>query len=174
MKSSHIGNFVDHASRILASPLPRRQAFRTLGYAVTTTLFGAFGIKRAMAVGPCHPACTGGQTCCPGIFGEPFCAPVGATCCGQTYCRSGQICCHLNSGISYCAPAGRVCCGLITCSSGQTCCTTPLFGLTFCITSGHTCCGFTSCGTSQTCCANLTCCGTNQACHNGRCVASQS
>ena len=117
-----VGNTIDEAARILASPLPRRQALRALGNILIGSLLAALGVKQANA--GCIPGCASGQTCCPGLFGnvvKPFCIAAGRICCGSTSCASGQTCCT-DEGQYFCVAGGRTCCGLSSCASNQSCC----------------------------------------------------
>lgn len=188
------GNLVDDAARILASPMPRRQAVKALSRVLAGSLFAAFGVVRADAQSfKCgNSTCAAGQTCCTGPNGT-FCSVVGGACCGTTSCGATQICCTGTYGQNFCA-TGATCCANFSCSAGQSCCTTPGGGQQFCSSTGQSCCGYTSCytGTQQCCgggttagsvpfCANSTAtccgntsCGTNQACVAGRCQASQA
>lgn len=86
----------DEIARILASPMPRRQALRLLGGALVGGIVGALGIKQAAAQVPCSPSapCPTGQKCCPGRAGTclPYCAGVKDNCCGCVNCPATQRC----------------------------------------------------------------------------------
>lgn len=172
-----MSNRLDDAARILASPLPRRQALRLAGGALAGYVLSTFGIRRAKAQNAPNTAtakcgdhtCAKGQTCC-NTGKTPFCVTQGRTCCGNTSCGNGQACCSTGS-TPFCVTQGRTCCGNTSCGNGQGCCHTG--STPFCAEQGKTCCGNTSCGTSQTCCTNV-CCAEHLICSNGRCTASRS
>lgn len=86
----------DEIARILASPMPRRQAFRLLGGALVGGIVGALGIKQAAAQGAScgNGTCASGQKCCPGRAGvcTAFCADVQERCCGCVRCPETQRC----------------------------------------------------------------------------------
>lgn len=139
---------IDDVARILASPMPRRQALRFLSGALASGVLGTFGAKWADAA-----AC-----------------PKGTTACGTTCCEKGKACCT-SSSKPFCITAGKICCGSTSCDHGQTCCTTS--ARPFCATAGKTCCGSTSCSKGQTCC-NGVCCQAHQVCVKGRCQVSNT
>lgn len=107
----------DDVARILASPIPRRQAFKLVGGALAGAFLSSIGIQRASAAA-CNPACKKNEQCCPGGpggSGSPFCANQSQICCHGTTCPPGQLCCstrqgdgHGNVG-SYCANKGHGC-----------------------------------------------------------------
>jgi hypothetical protein len=173
-----MGNLFDDAARILASPLPRRQALKALGRVLTGSLLAAFGVRQAESQSnggnssPCRPACGRDQICCPGGGGPAFCIGSGRSCCGKESCGPGSVCCTGPRGSRFCSGEGRRCCGATSCGPAEECCTTG--SEPFCALRGATCCGNTSCGRTETCCANTVCCGANQACRSGRCQASRS
>src|SRR5438128_1094188 len=108
----------DEVARILASPMPRRQAFRLLGGALVGGIVAALGVERASGRPPaCSPPCGAGKQCCGNT-----CRPSTETCCGNTSCRSDQQCC----GGSTCRPSTETCCGTtgLSCKSTTPCCTT--------------------------------------------------
>ncbi len=141
--------FLDDFARILASPLPRRQALKMAG----TVFAGAFlsrgsTLQAAGACGALKQAC-GTKLCC--VIATQkcctngavyFCTGLTATCCGSTSCPAGQICCRTGA-VPFCAPHGNVCCGTTSCSNGQTCCTNV-------------------------------CCAKGLACYKGRCYSSKA
>ncbi len=141
--------FIDDVSRILASPLPRRQALKMAG----TALAGIFlskssTLQAAGACGTLKTAC-GTKICC-----------VTAT----------EKCCT-NGTVYFCALIGATCCGTVSCPAGQTCCrtgTTP-----FCAPRGNVCCGTTSCSAGESCCGSV-CCAKGLSCYKGRCYSSQA
>ena len=143
----------DDVARILASPLPRRQALKLVGGALAGGVLGALGVNPAAA--------QSNATKC----------KIGTFACGTGCCSSNtQTCCTTGTS-PFCVSKGKICCGSTSCSNNQTCCTTG--SKPFCATKGKTCCGSTSCSSDQTCC-NGTCCAKGQKCVNGRCEASKS
>jgi len=184
---------VDEVARILASPMPRRQAFRLLGGVVAGSIAGALGVKRAQAqFAPVsfRPSCSRIQQCCAGS--PNHCEPTGRTCCGQTSCPASLACCTTGSR-PFCATVpNSKCCGNTACRPGYTCCTTASNGQPFCATGANAnCCGNSACSSGQTCCKTAPngrpfcatvprggfCCGNTfcragQSCLNGRCQAS--
>jgi hypothetical protein len=182
-----MGNLVDDAARILASPMPRRQAVQALSRVLMGSLLAALGVRDSQGQASCRPPCSGGQQCCPGGDGDNdaddrgrgFCVGSSRTCCGSTSCAAGQTCCTGRNGQKFCIDAGRTCCGDDAddaCRAGQTCCT-GRGGRRFCSSSGGTCCGDTSCTSDQRCCttgsqpfcgrSDATCCG-NTSCVRGQ------
>ena len=86
-------------SRVLSSPIPRRQAFRIAASMAAGALFSVIGMqKTAMAL-----ACSTGFTAC------------GTACCNN----SNQICC--NATTNACCATSLVCCNGKCCAPGQVC-----------------------------------------------------
>jgi len=103
-------NLFDEIARVLASPMPRRQA---LGH-IIGGLFGAAAI--AAWPGRAHAAdsCKKDGDCGTGMF-----------CCNKKVCcSSGELCCGPGAN-SICCPAGGSCCGnganTICCQPGEVC-----------------------------------------------------
>ena len=119
MKNYQTGNLVDDAARILASPLPRRQALKALSGVLTGGLLAALGVRQAAAQ-TCSPACKGGETCCVGVNGQRFCSIPGGTCCGNTSCNDTQQCCR-TSAQPFCT-TNPTCCGTTSCGPNISCC----------------------------------------------------
>jgi len=92
---------LDEMARVLASPMPRRKAFRFIGGVVAAAVVGAFSAQPASAAcGTGQSTCGkgGNQTCC---NANQCCATngaAGARCCnqGQCYCSNGT--CAASSG----------------------------------------------------------------------------
>ena len=122
-----MGNFFDQAARVLASPMPRRKALRTLGGAAATGILAALGVASASARSApavCTPTCKPNETCCPGLTKAPFCRTVAKTCCGDTTCKADtEFCCGVSDGATkpFCRTAKKTCCGNTTCTQGQAC-----------------------------------------------------
>jgi len=149
-RTDRMSSVIDDLSRILASPLPRRQAFKLMSGAIAGALLGALGHRTASAQPPACPSgtthCGTGSLCCPSTKiccttgTKPFCITRGKTCCGNTACPQGKFCC-VHSGRPFCATMGKTCCGETTCPKGQVCC-------------------------------NGVCCPSGQHCVQGRCQSS--
>ena len=102
----------DDLARILASPLPRRQALKLFSGALAAGVLGAVGVRRAAAQDAlCPPAHVCGTNCC--LLTEHCCKPATR----KPYCiKNTQICC----GNTACGPH-EVCCKTVCCAPGQTC-----------------------------------------------------
>jgi len=166
---------IDDIARILATPMPRRQAFRLLTGTLAGGVLGSLGIRSAFGQATpnataCRPACPPLQTCCT-TGTRPFCASRGQSCCGNYSYGFGQKCCTTGT-VPFVVSNNRTCCGNGSCFSfGQMCCTTG--SSPFCASTGNTCCGNTSCQRGDVCC-NGTCCSRGQSCVNGRCTSSKA
>ena len=55
---------LDDVARIMASPIPRRQAFKLLGGALSGAILGTLGIRPAAAMSKCSP----GTAACHDLF----------------------------------------------------------------------------------------------------------
>src|SRR5579863_2290987 len=113
MKNHDISNVVDEASRILASSVPRRQAFKAVTRVLMGSLVAAFGAREVKAGGDddgnngnngnngkggfggkgdpgnCFGACGRNQTCCPD---SGRCINSNQSCCGSNVCSGNQTC----------------------------------------------------------------------------------
>jgi hypothetical protein len=131
----------DDVSRIIASPISRRQAFRMVSGAVGGVVLTSLGLGSAsrtwaaagVACGDGH--CPPGLTCCSPQGANPICCPSNYTCCGPSpggqgnafCCAPGCTCCPVQGqGNAICCsgrfssgkcPTGKSCTG----SSGCTC-----------------------------------------------------
>jgi len=188
---------LDDISRITASSISRREAFKLVGGAVGGALLAYLGVGRASrGLGAQDP------NRCPHNRPVPCngnCYPSGYSCCGRTVCNTGQTCingrCCPSAQVcngtccpsdqrcisGNCCPSARICSGTC-CTSGQTCidgkcCPSAqscngvfgIFGRT-CCPSGQTCCNGRQCCPSGQCCDNRTCCPPDEACCHDRCV----
>jgi hypothetical protein len=146
-----VRHITDDVARILASPIPRREAFTRLTGVLFGGLLGSFGIRSAYAQqtsstlpSSCKPACKENETCC----GTTCINPHTTQCCqpGNTPCPSNQTCC----GSTCIDPKNTQCC-----TPGNTPCRFP-----------NTCCGGTCIGPATKCCtpSNTTCSPPKQCC----------
>jgi hypothetical protein len=136
--------FFDDLSRIIASPMPRRQAFKLIGGA----LGGAVITSLGFAQGSGDTTCPKGDTLC-GSGKHAVCCTSGQKCCGNSAigficCGSGGLCCT-DASKPYCIQAHEVCCRGKCCIPGQkqTCCTTATSGI--CCSADEICCSGKCC-----------------------------
>jgi hypothetical protein len=138
--------FFDDLSRIIASPMPRRQAFKLIGGALGGAVISSLGFGQADST----TSCPKGETQC-GSGRNAICCRSGQTCCGNS--TIGYICCPSSGGCCtdarqpYCSNANETCCRGICCNHGS----------------------------KQTCCSNGTsgiCCRADEVCCNGRCCTA--
>jgi len=170
---------LDDISRIIASPIPRRQALRLLsgvvGGGVLTYLGRAsrgLGVPAGGAQAPEFIKCPSGEFRC-----GTTCCKNGLACCNGKCCARGQTCCN-----GTCCARGMCCNGTSCCTSGETCiagkccpsarsCGGILgFSRPICCPSGQTCCNRTCCPSGQCCNHGQRCCPPDQACCGDRCV----
>lgn len=106
-----MAHILDEIARILASPMPRRDAMKAMGKALGVGLLALVGADKAFGIcsgfGCGANCCSVGQTCCSGGFRPPFCAPAGRQCCSDSTCALNETCCDL----ACCAP-GQSCISL--------------------------------------------------------------
>lgn len=99
----------DELSRIVASPMPRRQGLRLIGSALVGAVLAPLGFAVADDL-PCerpHETCGHGVNSCSG--GK--CCKSDFTCCGNCCCKNGFTCC----GHRCCNGHTQVCVGGTTC-----------------------------------------------------------
>jgi len=155
-RSAEMNALIDDLSRIVASPIPRRQAFRLLAKIASGSILASLGwVKPVSGQGVQVNSCTDGQvpcgstccysyeTCCGGTcYGAEVSAAY--NCCGGVLCHNtSQQCCT-----NHCCRKDQNCCGLQCCSPRQTCCQNQ------CCAPGAVCCGATCCPAGQVCCNN--------------------
>jgi hypothetical protein len=169
-----MAHIVDDIARILATPVPRRQAFQLVGRVLAGAFVGALGMKAQSANSNALVTCGFGRCassqCCNQAQGAffPFCASKGKTCCGNSTMTGSQKCCR--TGVSpFVMNSNQSCCGNGACNSGHSCC--PGGSRPFCMTDGKYCCVNNACENQADCC-NGVCCGKNQTCVRGVCKAS--
>lgn len=137
--------FIDNLARELAKPTSRRGVIRLVGGAMLGSLVAAW-----------MPASLEART-----YTCPYkCRPGNPN--GKTCCKTGSS--------PFCISSGKVCCGNSYCPNGYTCCGSG--SCTSCASPSESCCGNNVCESNETCCGGKYCCGPNQQCKNGRCVAS--
>ena len=160
-----MSSLFDDVSRIVASPIPRRQAFRLLSRAVGSAVLASIGLGRASrslgapqgdgqgTSAPCGPdrfAC--GRGCCDSRREECCrgrCIPRGHKCCPDGHdCPSTHECCR-----DRCMPRGHKCC-----DDGHGCPPTHECCRDRCVPRGHKCCDDGhGCGPIQECCGTKCC-----------------
>jgi len=129
---------IDDVSRIIASPISRRKAFRLVGGAVGGAVLASLGLgaaSRGLGApawaqqgqdhgggdnGHKHPKCRDHEVAC----GRSKCCDKDQQCCnGDKCCDKDQQCCSGDK----CCDKTEVCCANRCCRSGESCC-------------GHSCC----------------------------------
>ena len=135
----------DDLARILARPMPRRQAFRLAGSVLAGAFLASFGVKRAKADPVCNPACGKLEQCCPGGNGvQPFCTLKTRTCCVGSSCGILETCCSTpqDSNGNYCVrnTGCQTLCYGGACVSPSVCCSVAVSG-SHCVSSAGECPG---------------------------------
>jgi hypothetical protein len=104
---------IDDIARIIASPIPRRQALRLLSGVVGGGILASLGLGRASRALGAPAGCPSSRPVdCNGI-----CYPKGYTCCAKVVaCRSHEQCCT-----DHCCEKSATCCGKRCCRRGHTC-----------------------------------------------------
>jgi len=122
-----MGALMDDISRIIASSVSRRDAFKLVGGAVGGAVLGSLGLRNTVFAqdpprGPhCGPdetlcgrqCCHGDQQCC-----TDRCCRKDDTCCGRTCCPRDTSCCAGRC----CHGRREKCCGDRCCGEGRFCC----------------------------------------------------
>lgn len=156
----------DDVSRVVGSPVSRREMVRLVGGTLGAAMFASLGL-RAAALDE-HPA-----------EKPPNCGPH-QTVCGKLCCENGRVCVD---GI--CCPPGQIncngkCCGG-TCTNGKCCGKNTYYCGGVCCPNGVPCCNGKCCGSTSSVClngkcclsgivCNGVCCHPNDVCCDGRCV----
>lgn len=167
-----MGALIDDISRIIASPLSRRQAFKLVTGSVGGAVLASMGFGRsAWAQKALVSSCPDSEVLCNGN-----CYPPHSTCCGnRLVCNAQQICCSN----SYCCSNTTNCCGTSCCPKTQICCggiccnvRTPCCG-TMCCPTPRSCCNGVCCVPFSSCCGGQTCCPPGSYCCGTQCKPTQ-
>lgn len=153
---------IDDISRVIASPVSRRQAFKMVSGAVGGALLASLGLGRATRM----LGADGDDRPCPdhGVKCNGRCYPRGYTCCGRLVCNGDQICC--SNG--HCCDDALTCCGSGCCNHGSTCC-----GNNTCCSHGVACCSGKCCSSPRAICCGGACCPEGYLCCGGKCVKNR-
>src|SRR5208337_1821145 len=144
-RRSEMSALLDDISRITASPISRREAFKLVGGAVGGALIASLGLGRASR----GLAAQKRVTC-----------PTGQIVCGTKCCTSTQTCCNG----SCCTRSTQTCISGACCASAQVC------SGKFCA-SGQTCCNRACCPAGQCCGSTFkVCCQAGDVCVKSICV----
>lgn len=158
-----MSTLIDDISRVIASPVSRRQAFMMVSGAVGSALLASFGLGRATralaADGNGDPACPRFWVPCNGK-----CYPPGFSCCGGAVCDQFHHCCGKNT----CCGNLQSCCGSSCCNPFSTCC-----GNNTCCAFGVACCNGKCCSSPFAICCGGACCPQGYFCCAGQCVKSR-
>jgi hypothetical protein len=102
----------DQMARVLASPMPRRKAFKLLGGALVGGLIAALRVEPVMAACTAT-SCGSGKQCCGGVS----CRPSDEQCCGTTglSCKSTAPCCTNCTNLApFCKTPKKFCPNTVT------------------------------------------------------------
>ena len=182
----------DEICRVIASPVSRRTAIRTVVGIAAGGLF-AFSPRRVLAAGPCQQfdkaeGCPGLNVCGedPRRDGGILCCPAGTTCCYNferdrcECCAAAEVCCKDENGRNSgtCCHNADGCCandaGLVQacCGEEQVCCLNArLFTHSgICCHHQNGCCTDTATNMVRACCHNDTqrCCDSGFCCDRAR------
>src|SRR5208337_2674295 len=123
-RRSEMSALLDDISRITASPISRREAFKLVGGAVGGALIASLGLGRASRglAAQKRVTCPTGQIVC----GTKCCTSTqtcsNGACCATAKACNGKCCTSTQTCISgACCASAQVCSGKC-CASGQTCC----------------------------------------------------
>jgi len=102
--------FTDEVARILAGPMPRRQALKLLSGVLAGAFLSSIGVQRAKATSGCG-SCTGRQRCCNNTCYDPL---YYQCCVGEICSNKAQCCSVVNPNTnSYCMAPTVQCSGSI-------------------------------------------------------------
>ena len=153
---------IDDISRVIASPVSRRKAFKMVSGAMGGALLASLGLGRITwalgADGKGDPVCPRFWVPCNGK-----CYAPGYSCCGKTVCEEFHHCCT-----DHCCGDLQSCCGSTCCNFGSTCC-----GEKTCCASGVACCNGKCCPHPRTICCGGECCPEGYLCCANKCVKSR-
>ena len=151
---------MDDISRVIASPVSRRQALKMVSGALGSALLASLGLGGATRAlgndGKGPPGCPRFWVSCNGK-----CYPPGYNCCGSTVCDGFHHCCQNN----HCCGDLQSCCGSSCCDFASTCC-----GNNTCCRFGVACCNGKCCSSPRAICCGGTCCPEGYYCCAGKCV----
>jgi hypothetical protein len=155
-----MGVLMDDISRVIASPVSRRQAFKMVSGAVGGALLASLGLGRATRMLAADGA---GDHRCPRFWVSCHgkCYPPGYRCCGRSVCDRDQICCSND----HCCDDAKTCCGSGCCNRHSTCC-----GHNTCCQKDVACCNGKCCSSPRAICCGGQCCPEGHLCCAGRCV----
>ena len=146
-------SMIDDISRVIASPVSRRHAFKLVSGAVGGAVLASLGLGRAA-----RAQSASGSHCAPDQI------PCGNTCCH----RRNQICCGAKC-YNMDPQAGEyyICCRDTACTAGEhKCC------IDQCCARSQRCCGRTCCPPHNDCCGRE-CCPAGYYCCRGKCYPSR-
>jgi hypothetical protein len=153
---------IDDISRVIASPISRREAFKMVSGAVGGALLASLGLGRATrllaADDSCDPPCPRHWVQC-----GRKCYPAGYSCCGRTACDRDDQCCD-----DHCCERKHTCCGSRCCHHDSTCC-----GNNTCCPRGIACCNGKCCSQPRAICCGGECCPEGYLCCANKCVKSR-
>jgi len=166
-----MGALIDDISRVIASPVSRRQAFKLVTGSVGGAILASLGFGRA-ARG--QDTQNNDNRCRDhGVFCHGRCYPAGSTCCGdRSVCFDNQTCCSN----THCCDNSQNCCGGSCCHRSRSCCNglccdehTSCCGGKECCPGSRTCCNGTCCRPFSACCGGTTCCPPGSYCCGSQC-----
>jgi len=156
-----MSTLIDDLSRVIASPVSRRQAFKMVSGAVGGALLASLGLGRATRM----LGAGGNNQPCPdhGVRCNGQCYQQGYACCGPTACDRNHQCCR-----DHCCDNKQSCCGSSCCNYGSTCC-----GNNTCCACGVACCNGKCCSSPKAICCGGACCPEGYLCCANKCVKTR-
>jgi hypothetical protein len=150
---------IDDISRVIASPVSRREAFRLVSGAVGGAVLASLGLARAARALGAQATTNSPNSPCPnhGVLCGGKCYPKDYRCCGTLVCNGDQICCSN----THCCDDAQTCCGT---TPGSTCCNNT------CCPPHQACCNGKCCTSPGAICCGGTCCSEGNLCCGGKCV----